>query len=232
MPREDDIEALSALLEPLMATRLLKRSRDTFDYDRLADFAASLDSARFATEHFASAKRFPHDEALLRHGVAAARPDGLFLEFGVASGRTLRFIAEGHAGPVYGFDGFNGLPEKWRPGFPAGAFAQQPPETLPNAELVIGWFENTLPGFMVRHQEPISFLHIDCDLYSSTKTIFHYLKGYIIPGTVIVFDEFLNYPGWREHEYKAWSEFVTQQGLGFKYTGCVPSHQQVSVVIE
>lgn len=231
MKYEEDIEVLSQLLEPVMATRLLARSRDTFDYDRLAAFAASLDSASFATENFASAERFSHDAALLRHSVAKARPDGLFLEFGVASGRTLRIIAESHPGAVYGFDGFNGLPEDWRPGFAAGAFAQKPPETLPNAELVIGWFDKTLPGFMVRYQQPISFLHIDCDLYSSTKTIFRYLKGYIIPGTVIVFDEFLNYPGWREHEYKAWNEFVTQQGLSFQYTGCVPSHQQVCVTI-
>ncbi|HQT65138.1 MAG TPA: class I SAM-dependent methyltransferase [Acidocella sp.] len=232
MTNEIDILALAGRLAPIMAASLLGRSHNGYDYDRLGEVAASIDSSNFAVENFKRAMRFPTDEALLRHAVTTARTDGLFLEFGVASGRTLRIIADAHAGKVYGFDGFNGLPEDWRPGYPAGSFAQQPPEIPENAELVIGWFDKTLPHFVVHHQKPVSFLHIDCDLYSSTKTILHWLKDAIVPGTVIVFDEFLNYPGWRAHEYKAWNEFVAQQSLNFSYVGCVPSHQQVAVLVE
>jgi hypothetical protein len=226
-----DDYALAQRLTPHLLGTLLSVSGDTFNYDAIAAFAASLDSANFAAQHFAGVPRFANDEQLIRHCVQQAKPGGLFLEFGVATGRTLRFIAEEYAGPVYGFDGFNGLPEDWRPGYNAGAFAQAPPETAPNAELVIGYFDNTLPGFMVRHQQPVSFAHIDCDLYSSTKTILHCLKGNLIPGSILIFDEYLNYPGWREHEFKAWAEFVEQQHLTFHYTGCVPSHQQVSLIL-
>jgi len=225
------IAGLADELTPHLTQRLLHTSRDTHNYDALAVLGASLDSACFASEHFLEAKRYPHDEALLREAVAQARPEGLFLEFGVASGRTLRFIAQGHAGKVYGFDSFGGLPEDWRPGFPAGAFAQTPPEVLPNAELVIGLFDSTLPGFLDRHPGKVSFLHVDCDLYSSTVTILKLLAHRFAPGTVIVFDEFLNYPGWRLHEYKAWIEFTQRYEVKFKYTGCVPYHQQVAVVL-
>lgn len=141
-------------MEPILAARLLKSSLDTFNYDELAAFAASIDSARFATRHFGQSARHPHGESLLRATVAAAMPEGLFLEFGVATGRTLRIIADAHPGPVFGFDSFGGLPETWRPGFHAGLFAQQPPETLPNAELVIGLFGASLPGFLASHPGP------------------------------------------------------------------------------
>ena len=153
------------------------------------------------------------------------------MEFGVASGRTLRFISETHPGRVYGFDSFEGLPEVWRPGFPAGAFAQNPPETTRNAELVIGRFDKTLPNFAALHREPISFLHIDCDLYSSTKIILDNLSDRIVTGTIIVFDEYIYYPGWRKHEYKAWKEFAIRKRLSFEYSGYVKENQQVSIII-
>ncbi|HQT87848.1 MAG TPA: class I SAM-dependent methyltransferase [Acidiphilium sp.] len=226
------LKVLLDQLEPRLAASLLKTSRDTFDYDQLAAFAASVDSAQFATEQFGMAVRYESDEALLRAAVPMARPEGLFLEFGVASGRTLRIIAETHPGPVFGFDSFGGLPETWRPGFEVGAFAQAPPATRENAALVIGLFGDSLPRFLADHAGPVGFLHVDCDLYSSTATIFGFLRERIVPGTVIVFDEFLNYPGWRLHEYKAFMEFIGSSGKKFRYIGCVPSHQQVAVVIE
>jgi hypothetical protein len=55
---------------------------------------------------------------------------------------------------------------------------------------------------------PIALLHIDCDLYSSTKTIFELLSDRIVPGTVIVFDELVNYPAFKKHEVLAFYEFL------------------------
>ena len=36
-------------------------------------------------------------------------------------------------------------------------------------------------------------------------------------GTVIVFDEYFGYRGWREGEFKAWQEFVAARGLRYEY---------------
>jgi Macrocin-O-methyltransferase (TylF) len=105
------------------------------------------------------------------------------------------------------------------------------PEVAQNVELVVGWFENVLPGFLTAHPSPLSLLHVDCDLYSSTKTVFHHLGSRIYPGTVIVFDEYFNYVGWRNHEFKAFAEFVVASGVSYQYIGAVPSSQQVAVVI-
>ncbi|MEP5621205.1 MAG: hypothetical protein ABJP82_01350, partial [Hyphomicrobiales bacterium] len=69
------------------------------------------------------------------------------------------------------------------------------------------------------------------DLYSSAKTAFDELKPFIGKGTVILFDEYWNYPEFMEHEIKAFREFLAQTGLGFEYIGYYPDHMQLSVVI-
>ena len=54
-----------------------------------------------------------------------------------------------------------------------------------NVRLYRGWFEDTLPAFCEQHPGPIAFLHLDADLYSSTRTVFDLLGDGIVPGTVI-----------------------------------------------
>jgi len=41
-----------------------------------------------------------------------------------------------------------------------------------NVRFEIGLFGDTIPKFLEQHEEPVSFLHVDCDLWSSTVTIF------------------------------------------------------------
>ena len=121
----------------------------------------------------------------------------LWLEFGVATGKTINYISKHTTENVYGFDSFIGLPEEWRDGFDKGAFNRN--GKLPNVEknviLIKGWFNETLPDFIKNKNQKVSFIHIDADLYSSTKCIFDNLKNYIDKDCIIVFDELVNYPG-------------------------------------
>ena len=75
-----------------------------------------------------------------------------------------------------------------------------------NVVLHKGWFDETVPDFAETHKEAIAFMHVDSDIYSSAKTIFTHLGDRIVPGTVIQFDEYFNYPGWKNHEYKGFQE--------------------------
>jgi hypothetical protein len=206
---------------------------DGGNLNQIEKFAAAIDSANYLNSVMPGCPRYPNDIELLAAGMARRSPaPGLVLEFGVYSGRTINFLASLDPGTVYGFDSFEGLPEAWRPEFPAGAFkVVELPKVAANVALQVGWFENTLPGFLAAHPGPVSFLHVDCDLYSSTKTVLHYLRGRIVPGTIIVFDEYFNYVGWRNHEFKAFAEFIAETGLAFRFIGAVPTHQQVGVVI-
>jgi hypothetical protein len=158
--------------------------------------------------------------------------NGLFCEFGVFSGRSINHIAKQVKQIVYGFDSFEGLPERWRDGFAKGEFkVTHLPKVQSNVTLIKGWFDQTLPNFLQEHVEPISFLHIDCDLYSSTKTIFELCADRIQPGTVIVFDEYFNYDGWENGEFKAFQEFIITNNMKYQYLGYNRFHEQVAIII-
>ncbi len=60
-------------------------------------------------------------------------------------------------------------------------------------------------------------MHVDCDIYSSTKNIFDMLDSKIKSGTIIVFDEYFNYRNWQQHEFKAFQEFVVQTNIKYEY---------------
>jgi predicted O-methyltransferase YrrM len=157
---------------------------------------------------------------------------GLVAEFGVDAGETINFIARAINGEVHGFDSFHGLPEDWAGHADYSDWFRrrgQPPQVLQNVKLHVGLFSETLPGFLQEHSENFAFIHMDCDLYSSAKTIFQQCSNQIKPGTVIVFDEFFNYPNWQQHEYKAFMEYVQSLSVVFEYLGY--SGNQVAVKI-
>jgi len=169
--------------------------------------------------------------ALLVHALSIARPTGLFLEFGVGWGTTINQIAAKRAGPVYGFDSFHGLPEAWHI-FEKGAFAcQQLPSVPGNVELVVGMFADTLPGFLASHPGNASFVHVDCDLYSSTRCVLDHLEPRLSASSVILFDELIGYNGWEDHEYRAFTEFIERTGKPFRYDGRVTGDEQGQVCV-
>jgi len=193
------------------------------------------DTARFVAANFNGVPAFKTDFDLLRHALTfvKAQPNELFLEFGVYRGRTINFIANLRSETIHGFDSFEGLPETWRPNFEKGRFrVAQLPKVRDNVKLYKGWFDNSLPEFVKSHPEKVAFLHVDCDLYSSTKTIFNQLKKQIRPGTVIVFDEFFNYPGWQQGEFKAFNELIAETGFAYEWLGYCCYHEQVAVLIK
>lgn len=195
---------------------------------------AREDAARFANAELLAIDVFPNKLALLTHALdqIAAEPDGFLAEFGVYKGQTVNHIASRTDRTVHGFDSFEGLPENWREGFDKGTFDMDGlPKVRDNVILYKGWFDETLPGFRDAVPGPAAFLHLDADLYSSTRTVLEMLADRIGPGTVIVFDEFVGYPGWQQGEFKAFAEFVERHDVTFEYIGWVPSGEQVAVKI-
>lgn len=152
------------------------------------------------------------------------RNAGLCLEFGVFNGYTISHINERLPNwNIYGFDSFEGLPEKWErsddPRYLKGHFTLEGkmPNLHPNIKLIKGWFEDTLPTWCENHQKysQIDLLHVDCDIYSSTKTIFTFCESFIKKDTIIVFDELLGYSDFEKHEMKAFYEFIQYSNLKF-----------------
>ena len=215
--------------------RLLGQYTDVVDTDFTAVRMASEESARYVLEHMRTVPNFATDYDLHDWIPTQLRPHllehGIVVEFGVATARTLNHFARlmPHK-TIYGFDSFKGLPEDWTHRMRKGFFARSNvPWVRKNCELRIGWFSETLPGFVEQHQEPIALLHMDCDLYSSAVTVLDALDQQIVPGTVVVFDEYINYPGWQMDEFRAWQEYCESRQVTYEYIGRVSRHQKVAV---
>lgn len=193
---------------------------------------AAAQAAEYVERRMVQAPSFAWRFDLLEHALRRAG-DGLVLEFGVEDGESINFIADRVKATVHGFDSFEGLPDSWVQGLERGAMSMggRLPAVRRNVELHVGWFQDVLPGFLARHHEHVAFMHVDCDLYSSTRCVLDHLGERIVPGTVIQFDEYFNYPGWREHEFKAFREFVHDRRLRYDYLGYVRTGYSVAVVI-
>lgn len=226
------IAGAEVLIDKIFQQYAHQRSAESYHLHKMATLQAAWTSAEYYAANLLRAQHFASRAELLADAARRCTVKGLWLEFGVATGETLKVIASVTSEKVYGFDCFEGLPEDWRHGYQQGQFAQQAPSIPSNAELVIGLFESSLPPFAAEHADPVAFLHVDSDLYSSARTIFQCLGERIVPGTIIVFDEYLNFPGWQMHEYKAFQEFVADRSIEYSYISVVPAHQQVCVRID
>lgn len=167
-----------------------------------------------------------------RLGLAAAPKEGLVLEFGVRFGNSIRQIASLARQQIHGFDSFEGLPEVWHHE-PKGSYTTKGeiPKVPANVNLHVGWFEDTLPAFLAKLSGTVRFINIDCDIYSSTKTVLDLLAPRMVPGSVIVFDEYIGNEHWREDEFKAFQEAVANFGWQYKYLCFSAFTKQVAVQI-
>lgn len=150
--------------------------------------------------------------------------EGQILEFGVFEGTTINIIAEKFYNEiVWGFDSFEGLPEDWvtinseKIKFPKGHFKLEVlPKVKNNVKLIKGWFNETIPKWKKNNKKSIKLLHIDCDLYSSTKDVLFMLNDLIVSETLIIFDEIYHwkdkkkYAKWKDGEFKALFEWMKE----------------------
>lgn len=187
---------------------------------------AKADTVDYIEAHLQDAMlcqgRRPLIELCMRREREAAL-NGLILEFGVAGGVSTRIIAQSAAPrTVHGFDSFEGLPGDWSGTHEQkGRYTQRGklPRVPANVKLHKGWFDQTLPGFLAATPGAVSFVNVDCDVYDSTKYVLQQLRERFRTGSIIMFDEYYNYPNWREHEFKAWQEFVAENSIRYRYVG-------------
>ena len=143
---------------------------------------------------------------------------GYWCEFGVREGRSLGWLIDQYPQQIiHAFDSWQGLPEDWNHG--TGKVADmscEPPEVPKHIKLHKGWFKDTLPAWKQNHRGPIAFLHMDADIYSSTKEVLMSLNDQIVPNTIITFDEFCNFrlsgkmSKWQDHEFLALTEWLDE----------------------
>ena len=147
--------------------------------------------------------------------------DGHIAQFGVWRGESINFLASVIGNKIiWGFDSFYGLEEDFSMDYLKGGFNLNGvlPLVERNVSLVKGSFADSLPIWLIENPGVFSFLHIDCDTYESTKTVLDLLgPERIVSGTFILFDEYIGFPGWKKHEYKAWQEYCSKNNVKYKY---------------
>jgi hypothetical protein len=153
------------------------------------------------------------------HGLGGADPQkrGDYWEFGVASGETLiiaykasKLFPGKSAMKFFGFDSFQGIPEisgkedaasMWSKGdFTFGietvlAKLKRYAVDISQVTLVPGFYEQSLnPAAISKYKlKKVSYLRLDCDLYSSTKTVLNFVKPFLTDGAIIDFDDYFCY---------------------------------------
>lgn len=159
---------------------------------------------------------------VLNYSLEQITVDGLIIEAGVYYGMSLKVIAKHFKHKkVYGFDSFSGLPESWK-SESAGSYSThgELPNVAKNVKLKKGWFKDSIPKFISKHDEPIGFLHIDCDLYSSTFDVLMALKDNFVKGTIVLFNDFYGFKDYKQHEWKALKDFLKQSDHKVDYLAC------------
>lgn len=186
----------------------------------------AADQADFIEKNMMGALAIESRPRLWDYALSKVSLDGLYAEFGVFNGSSINYLARKASAirkrpiVVYGFDSFIGLQEDWsgsEHGRGAFSLGGKLPKVDRNVTLVKGWFNETLPAFLEKNPGPAAFLHIDSDTYEAAHTLFSLLKDRIVPGTIIVMDDYFGYRGWRDNEHKAWNEFVASSGITFEY---------------
>jgi hypothetical protein len=150
---------------------------------------------------------------------------GDFAEFGVYKGYCAQVLTAFITGNrlLHLFDSFEGLPEDWTQNRKAGHFdlGGKVPQFNPKRTRVHkGWFRDTVPPFAAQLAQPLAFLHLDADLYSSTVEALFPLNEHIVPGTILLFDEYVYMES--EDEHRALLDWAARFDRGFDYLWRTP----------
>ena len=225
--------------EPLMER--LRRSEA-----KISCLVDSWGYVRWHTRKEMNANLHRGTRSMLQIGLSAAMPmikreNGLVCDFGVYNGRSTRMMQEilPLGTEIHGFDTFTGIPQPWGDE-PAGSYSTG--GVVPNIEGKVyfhkGLFKDTIPVFLDSlktddedYYQPLAFANVDCDLYGSTLDVLERMHSRIVPGTVLVFDEYLCHPTWRQDEFRAWRECCKRFGWQYRYLGFSLSTKQAVVQV-
>ena len=159
----------------------------------------------------------------------------IYLEFGVAQGKSMMWWLDNHINPrseFHGFDTFTGLPEKWGH-FEKGDMTNKDQFPTINDNRCVfhkGLFQETLPGFLnkLERDDKKMIVHLDADLYSSTLFVLTSIYPFLKSGDILLFDEF-NVP---LHEFKAWEDFAESYHVHYEVLAATNNYYQVAIKLK
>jgi hypothetical protein len=171
---------------------------------------------------------------------AIAKSESLFddpvdyMEFGVAGGTSFNWWIDRNkhaASRFFGFDTFEGLPEKWG-AFEKGSMAHALDSLQindPRASLHKGLFQDSLLPFLEGYNNGNKkLIHLDADLFSSTIFTLSQLYRFLRPGDILLFDEFAV----PQHEFLAFKIFTESFYVKYEVIGAANNYLFVAVKVK
>ena len=156
-----------------------------------------------------------------------------YFEFGVAGGYSFKWWLEknqNQASRFFGFDTFEGLPEKWG-AFEKGSMAYALESlgiTDVRASFYKGLFQDTLIPFLEQYDNKNrKLIHIDSDLFSSALFTLTQVYRFLKPGDILLFDEFAV----PRHEFLAFKIFTESFYVDYEVIGAANNYLFVAVKI-
>jgi len=223
--------------------KLVRLIKQRIEIRSIAEFQSVLafdDSQRFIYERSGlNTLTFSDHWSLRKYCLKEMPKVGEVMEFGVFKGKSINVMAKclselNDDRTIIGFDSFRGFSEEWSgvdKKYQKDFFDQSGvlPKVEPNVELVDGFIESTLPGFIERKGlDTVAFIHIDTDTYTPAKVLLELLKPYLRKGSIILFDELCGYPNWRNHEYKALTEVLDESE--YEFLGFAQSNPRAQLI--
>lgn len=200
---------------------------------------ASADSADFVEGHLHSALVFRTLIELWNYTISRIMEQGnigLMMEFGVYNGTSINYFSRRLPDlQFYGFDSFYGLKTDWSGHHAAkGRFSLNGvlPQVEDNVLLVPGWFNETVPSFLGQKTDDICvrFAHIDGDTYEAATSALLPIAPRLRPGSLILFDEMIGYPNWRNGEFRAWNEIADRHSIAYRYIAFASEQALIEIV--
>lgn len=177
-------------------------------------------------------RRYTLYEAIVKDENISGQPIDYF-EFGVAGGYSFKWWLDKNKhieSRFFGFDTFEGLPEKWG-AFQKGSMAYAMDSLQINderANLYKGLFQDSLIPFLDKYDNKNKKLvHIDSDLFSSAIFVLSQLYRFLKPGDILLFDEFAV----PQHEFLAFKIFTESFYVNYEVIGAANNYLFVAVKI-
>ncbi len=156
-----------------------------------------------------------------------------YFEFGVAGGYSFKWWLERNnkeQSRFFGFDTFEGLPEKWG-AFEKGSMAYTMDSLNihdPRASFYKGLFQDSLIPFLEQYDaKNRKLIHIDSDLFSSALFVMTQLYRFLKPGDILLFDEFAV----PQHEFLAFKIFTESFYVNYEVIGAANNYLFVAVKV-
>ena len=150
---------------------------------------------------------------------------GDLAEFGVYTGSITRYVRPRFPSRRYhAFDSFRGVPDNMvlalaQHSFDMGGVI---PSLPPDTDVHAGWFADTVPAWRASFPGMLALVYVDCDLYTSVRTVLYGISDRLSVGAILAFDDWYNFPNWQAHSARAAEEVMGKrlEPIGF----CTKEH--------